>query len=100
MCPHVSPVPLPCAQAVLHCLSMILVLVSRAHQEPCAEPGGAGPAQEGAPSCAHPQGAGDALPAPLQPCPSSALCLCRVFCPIYLPQMSSPLPTPCDTPQK
>ena len=30
----------------------------------------------------------------------SALCLYRVFCPIYLPQMTSPLPTPCNTPRK
>lgn len=30
--------------------------------------------------------------------PRSALCLYGVFCPIYLPQMTSPLPTPCNTP--
>lgn len=83
-------------------------LLAQDIQDPCA---GAGPARAGSspavctelcPSCAR-AGSWKCSAAPLQPCPSqpcSALCLYRVFCPIYLPQMSSPLPTACNTPQK
>lgn len=101
-------VPMEAGPAVLGIACKWPCSVSTGHQDPCA---GAGPARAGSspavctelcPSCAR-AGSWKCSAAPLQPCPSqpcSALCLYRVFCPIYLPQMSSPLPTACNTPQK